>query len=186
MDKEKKSGQGLHYGVFDIETQRSAQEVGGWHKADQMGISCIVLYDSGTDRFYEYLENEVEAFIERLKTLDLVIGFNNKRFDNQVLSGYSDFNFNSLATLDILEEVHNQLGFRLSLDNLASVTLGSQKSADGLQALVWWKEGKIREIIDYRKMDVEITRDLYLFGKTNGYLLFKNKAGIEARIPVHW
>jgi len=40
-----------HYGVFDLETQRSAAEVGGWHRADLMKISCAVLYDSKQDRF---------------------------------------------------------------------------------------------------------------------------------------
>jgi len=34
------------YAVFDVETRRSAAEVGGWHRADRMGISVAVLYDS--------------------------------------------------------------------------------------------------------------------------------------------
>jgi DEAD/DEAH box helicase domain-containing protein len=41
----------LHFGVLDLETQRSAAEVGGWHRADRMGISCGVLYDSKKDTF---------------------------------------------------------------------------------------------------------------------------------------
>jgi DEAD/DEAH box helicase domain-containing protein len=118
--------------------------------------------------------------------LDLVIGFNIKRFDFRVLRGYSDFDFKTLPTLDILEEVHNHLGYRLSLDHLAGVTLGVKKTADGLQALRWWKQGRIREIIDYCKADVEITKDLFLYGKDNGYLLFKNKAKKTVRIPVKW
>ncbi len=175
-----------YYGVFDIETQRSAQEVGGWHKADLMGISCVVLYDSKEDAYLEFLEDQVPEFVKRLTNFDVVIGFNNKRFDNLVLRGYSNFNFDALPTLDILEEVQNHLGYRLSLDNLASVTLGSQKSANGLQALKWWKQGKIQKIVDYCKIDVKITKDLFLYGKENGYLLFKNKAGNSVRVPVNW
>ena len=83
-----------------------------------------------------------------------------------------------------LEKVHERLGYRLSLDHLATETLEVKKSADGLQALRWWKQGKIREIIDYCKIDVKITKDLFLFGKTNGFLLFKNKAGSRVRVPV--
>ncbi len=91
-----------------------------------------------------------------------------------------------LPTLDLLEEIHKQLGYRLSLDHLAKITLGSKKSADGLQALRWWKQGKIREIIDYCRQDVRITWEIYCFGNENGYLLFQNKAGNTVRVPVSW
>ncbi|MFQ5484862.1 MAG: Zn-binding domain-containing protein, partial [Desulfobacterales bacterium] len=181
-----KKQENVHFGVFDLETQRSAEEVGGWHKADLMGISCAVLYDSGDGTFYEFLEDQLPLLIRHLNTLDLVVGFNIKRFDYRVLSGYSGFDFQSLPTLDILEEVHKRLGFRISLDNLSKVTLGQRKSAGGLQALKWWKEGRIRKIIDYCRLDVAITRDLLLYGKKNGYLLFNNKAGKKVRIPVNW
>lgn len=176
----------IHFGVFDIETQLSAREVGGWHRADLMRVSCIVLYDSKDRVFHEYLEAQVEGLIDHLQRLDLVIGFNVKKFDYRVLSGYSAFNFQSLPTLDLLESVHTRLGFRLSLDHLAKETLGTPKSADGLQALRWWKQGKIREIVEYCTKDVEITRDLYLFGREHRYLVFKNKAGQTVRVPVSW
>lgn len=173
-----------HYTVLDIETQRSAQEVGGWHRADLMLVSCAVLYDSMTDTYFEFLENQIPDLIAHMSTCDAVIGFNIKRFDYKVLSGYSDFDFHSIHTIDLLEKVHERLGYRLSLDHLATETLDVKKSADGLQALRWWKQGRIREIIDYCKIDVEITKDLFLFGRDNGFLLFKNKAGSRVRVPV--
>lgn len=178
--------QNRYYGVFDIETQRSAQEVGGWHRADLMRISCAVLYDSKKDEFFEFLEDQVPQLIEHLQQFEMVVGFNIKRFDYRVLSGYSDFNFNKLPTLDILEEVHERLGYRLSLEHLARVTLGAKKTADGLQALRWWKQGRIREIIDYCKTDVAITRDLLIYGDKNGHLLFQNKAKNTVRLPLSW
>ncbi len=176
----------LHYGVFDLETQRSWNEVGGWHRADRMGISCAVLFDSKQNRYLEFLENRIGDFIEHLKTLPLVVGFNIKRFDYLVLRGYTDFDFSRLNSLDILEHIQQRLNYRLSLDHLASATLGAEKSANGLLALKWWKEGRIREILDYCIKDVELTRDLFLFGKKNQYLLFKNKAGQKVRVPVSW
>ena len=94
------------------------------------------------------------ALLRYLKTFDHMVGFNIKRFDYLVLSGYSDFNFQILPTLDILEDIHKQLGYRISLDNLARATLGTKKSADGLQALRWWKQGKLSEIIEYCTQDV--------------------------------
>ena len=180
------SASDIRFCIFDIETQRSAQEVGGWHRADLMKMSCAVLYDSKTDQYFEFLDDQVDQLIEHFNKCDLVVGFNVKRFDFRVLAGYSDFNFEKLSTLDILEDVHNRLGYRLSLDHLAKVTLGQKKTADGLQALRWWKQGRIREIIDYCKKDVEITKDLFLYGQKNGYLLFMNKAKKTVRIPVKW
>jgi DEAD/DEAH box helicase domain-containing protein len=176
----------LHYGVFDLETQRSAAEVGGWHRANLMKISCIVLYDSRQDRFIDFMESQIPRFIEYLQGLDLVVGFNIKRFDYQVLNGYSDFNFMQLNNLDILEEVKKHLGFRLSLSHLATACLGVDKTADGLQALQWWKEGRILEIIEYCRQDVKITRDLFHYGRKKGHLVFKNREDEMARIPVDW
>jgi len=171
--------------IFDIETQRSAKEVGGWHRADRMRISCAVLYDTKQKRFFQFYEDQALSLIGRLKRADLVVGFNSKCFDYRVLSRYSDFDFRKLHSLDILEEVHNYLGFRLSLDHLAQATLSVKKTADGLQALEWWRQGRIKEILTYCRADVEITRNLYLFGRKNRYLLFNSKTG-AMRIPVDW
>lgn len=176
----------VYYGVFDLETQKSAQEVGGWHNAHRMKVSCGVVYDSGDDRFHTYKDHEVTRFIEHLKRFELVVGFNIRRFDYHVLSGYSTYDFNQLQSLDILEKIHRQLGYRLSLDHLAKVTLNSEKSATGLLALKWWKEGKIDKIVEYCRKDVEITKELYLYGRRSGYLLFNNKAGRSVRVPVQW
>ncbi|MBU0485917.1 MAG: DEAD/DEAH box helicase [Proteobacteria bacterium] len=172
------------YGVFDLETKRSAEEVGGWHRAELMGISVAVLYDSMLDQYLVFREGEMAELVAHLQKLDLIVGFNNKRFDNKVLSAYTDFNLAGLPTLDLLEEVKNRLGYRLSLDRLAEHTLGVKKSADGLMALKWYKEGRIDKIIDYCRQDVKVTRDLYLFGVENRFLIFKNKAGSLVRCPV--
>lgn len=185
--KKKRKGMAIlpsHYGVFDLETKYSAAEVGGWHNADKMGISVAVVYDSLLDDFVTYLEDEVDRLIEHLFQLELIVGFNNRRFDNSVLTGYTNRNLNDLATLDLLEVVKLRLGYRLSLDRLAQCTLGSKKSADGLQALEWYKQGEIKKISRYCKKDVEITRDLMLYGLENEFFLFRNKAGKTVRLPV--
>lgn len=174
------------FAVLDLETRRSADEVGGWHRADRMGISCVCVYYSDRDETLSYSQDEVEALVEDLQRSSLIIGFNIKRFDYKVLTGHSAFDFSSLNTLDILEHVHRTLGYRLSLDHLAQATLGAAKSANGLLALKWWKEGRITEIIDYCKQDVAVTRDLYLYGLQHKHLLFTNKAKQAVRLPVNW
>ncbi|MCP3940976.1 MAG: DEAD/DEAH box helicase [Desulfobacteraceae bacterium] len=176
----------IRYGVLDIETRRSAQEVGGWNKAERMGVSCAVLYDSKSEKFHTFFQDEIDILCQALQRLDLVIGFNIISFDYKVLSGLSDFDFYGLPTLDLLMEVHKILGYRLSLDHLARQTLGRKKSANGLAALEWFKQGKMEKIIEYCTQDVRVTRDLYRFGKEKSFLLFKNKAEQEVRIPVRW
>lgn len=176
----------FRFGVIDIETQLSAQEVGGWHRADKMRVSCAVVWDSLTSSLVVFREEQLGCMFSLLEQMDLVVGFNVKRFDYKVLSPYCQLSLWSLPTLDILEEVSRRLGYRLALDTLASATLGAGKSANGLLALKWWKEGKVRKIIEYCKRDVVLTRDLFLFGHRNGYLLFTNKEGSLVRLPVDW
>lgn len=170
--------------VFDLETKYSAEEVGGWHRASKMGVSLVVLYDGRSGEYQTYLEDELAVFIEKICQSDLVVGFNNKRFDNQVLSAYCDSDLSALPTLDLLEEVHNYLGYRLSLNRLAEVTLQQVKSGDGLQALRWYKEGRMDLIREYCRKDVEITKNLLFYALENGYLLFCNKAKQEVRLPL--
>jgi len=174
------------YGVFDVETRRSAHQVGGWHRAERMGISVAVLYDNRTDRFIQFQEKEIEGLIDHLYDLDLVVGFNNKRFDNRVLSAYTSLRLSDLPSLDILEEITNQLGYRLSLDKLAEHTLGVKKSGNGLIALKWFKQGRMDLLEKYCRKDVEITRDLFLYGMRRQHLLFQNKAGMTVRLPVNF
>ncbi|MCP4672751.1 MAG: DEAD/DEAH box helicase, partial [Desulfobacula sp.] len=176
----------IRYAVLDIETRRSAKDVGGWNRAEKMGVSCVVVYDSKTDSYKEYLQDDIPLLCKDLQLFDLIVGFNIIQFDYKVLSGLSDFDFYSLPTLDLLQKIHERLGYRLSLDRLASQTLGIGKSADGLMALKWWKQGKIDKILKYCRQDVKVTRDLYLYGKENFFLVFKNKAGNRVRVPVHW
>ncbi len=172
------------YGVFDLETIRSAEEVGGWGQAHRMGVSVAVVYDSAMNDYVTYLEHEIDQLVEHLKSFDLVVGFNNKRFDNRVLSGYTDHDLNRLPALDLLEEVQKYLGYRLRLDSLAEHTLGTSKTADGLQALQWYKEGRLDLIRRYCQKDVEITKNLLLHGLEEGYFLFANKSKQTVRLPL--
>jgi DEAD/DEAH box helicase domain-containing protein len=172
--------------IVDVETQRSAEEVGGWHNKHLMRVAAAVVYDSREDAYQTFQEDRVHELIEKLKTGDLVVGFNIVDFDYAVLKAYTSFRFQQLKTFDLLQEVSRQLGYRLSLGHLAHKTLNTEKSADGLQSLQWFKEGKMDEIIAYCKKDVEITKDLFLFGLANGYLLFETKAGQRVRLPVEW
>lgn len=170
--------------VFDLETQLSAAEVGGWNKTYLMRVSCGIVWDSRTDEFTTYFEEDVQKLIEHLKAADLVVGFNCIGFDYSVLRGYTRYDFKNLETLDMLREIKEQLNFRVSLNSLAHSTLEKEKSADGLQALRWWKQGRLDLIEQYCRDDVAITRDIWRYGRDRGYLLFDRKDQGRMRIPV--
>jgi len=171
---------------FDIETQRSAAEVGGWHNAHLMRVAVAVVWDSSTGAFHSYGEKDVPALLAHLRAADLVVGFNVRRFDYKVLSGYADDDWSQLPTFDMLDAIHKRIGFRLKLDDLASETLGARKSADGLQSLRWWKEGRVDEIERYCQQDVALLRDLLEHAETHGHLVFRTRSGERVRLPAPW
>lgn len=172
---------------FDLETQKSAAEVGGWQNAHLMMVSVAVLFDSLEDHFYIFEEDQIDRLIECFSKADLVIGFNLKRFDYTVLAPYTNKNLNEIPTFDILENIYNRLGYRLSLDHLVKETLDKGKSADGLQALEWFKAGEIEKLTQYCKQDVILTRDLFLHGLEKGHLIYLNKKENErVRLLVDW
>jgi DEAD/DEAH box helicase domain-containing protein len=170
--------------VFDLETQRSAEDVGGWHNVHLMRLALAVTWDSRDGRFETFREAEVEALLAKLGAADLVIGFNVNRFDYRVLRGYTDRDLAVLPTFDLLDAVHARLGFRLGLGHLGEETLGVSKAADGLQALRWWSEGRLEEIERYCRADVAILRDLFEHARTRGHLLFRTKRGERVRLPL--
>lgn len=173
-----------HYLVFDVETRRSAAEVGGWNRADRMGVSIAVAYDSRADDFFTYTQEALPELFAHMRAAQLVVGFNSFRFDYAVLSAFAPFDLRALPGLDLLRRVQDSLKYRVSLDNLGQATLDEPKSADGLQALRWWQEGRLDDIAAYCRKDVDLTRRLYLFGLEHGWLLFTNKAGQRVRVPV--
>ena len=192
---------------FDLETQKSAEDVGGWANSHLMRLAVGVVWDSREQDFRVYLENEedrrklekqspgarvdglAEDLVRKLTEADLVVGFNVKGFDYAVLQPYANplgIDLQELPTLDMLAEVHKKLNHRLPLDNLARCTLGAAKSADGLQSLKWYKEGKLDPIIEYCKQDVRVTRDLFLFGEKEGHVLYDSRSRGPQRLEVDW
>jgi len=181
-----KTSNGHRILYFDLETQKSANDVGGWGNIHLMELAVGVVWDSLEQKFFSYLESEASQLVEKLKTASLVVGFNVLKFDYGVLQPYADFDLQEITTFDMLVDVQKILGHRLSLDHLAQNTLNVQKSADGLVSLEWYKEGKIDKIVEYCKQDVEITRDLFLYGEFHGYVKYKTRSGIVNDLMVDW
>jgi DEAD/DEAH box helicase domain-containing protein len=116
------------------------------------------------------------------------VGFNLIGFDIPVLSGYmAPGAINQISVCDMLEKIHKQHGFRVGLGNIAEATLGVGKSADGLQAIEWFKQGKFDQILEYCEQDVKVTKEIWEFGKNNGFVYFTPKGAVEKKqLKVNW
>ncbi|MBZ5587816.1 MAG: ribonuclease H-like domain-containing protein [Acidobacteriia bacterium] len=185
-DSARQAPTGRNVVVFDLETQRSFQDVGGRTAMRDLGMSIGVVYSFRDDTFRGFVENESDALINLLRSAELVVGFNLLGFDYEVLKGYKDVPFETLPTLDIMFHLQDRLGFRPKLDSVVQATLGAGKSADGLQALTWWKEGRLDLIEKYCTDDVRLTRDLYLYGRRNRHVLVSRYSGGPIKVDVDW
>lgn len=172
---------------FDLESQNLLNDVGGRTGIEKLRMSCGVTFSTERNEFAVYWEKDAFALIDELKSADRVIGFNLIGFDYQVLRPYAPgFNFASLRTLDLLQDIHRTLGFRLSLDSIAEASLGAKKSADGLKAVEWFRAGEMEKLAEYCKIDVDITRRVYEFGRDNGFVQYRSKLGSKLKVAVNW
>lgn len=171
---------------FDLETQRSADEVGGWDHIAAMGLSVGVTYSTTRGEYRIYPEKEVNDLIQELQRADLVVGFNNLRFDYEVLHGYTTLDLRQLPTLDMLVEIQAKLQHRLALDAIATATFGLEKTAEGLQAIRWFREGRLLEIAEYCCYDVKLTRLVHEYGARHRQLHYRNRFGKKLTVPVSW
>ena len=144
---------------FGISTQRSALEVGGWSKVDQMGLKDALTYDTTNRKYHNYTKSQVTNLINDLQTADLIVGFNQLQFDYQILSTHTDTDLSTLPNFDMLSKIEQTLNFRVSRDNLAYNTLGNSKNSKSLSTL---------------ENRVEITKKLFAHGCKEGYLSYHN------------
>lgn len=158
--------------VFDIETKNVFADVGKNDPA-LLDISIVGVYDSETDSYATYLEEELPKLWPIIERADILIGFNSDHFDIPLLNKYYPGDLTRLKSLDILKEIHGAYGRRMKLDQIAEGTLGKKKSGHGLDAIEWWKRGEIDKIRNYCLDDVRITKEIYDFALENNKLTFK-------------
>ncbi len=172
---------------FDLETQKSANDVGGWGHKDKMLMSVGVTYSTAEGKYQIYSEKRVQDLIKELLQADLVIGFNHIHFDYEVLMGYTVLDLKGqIPSLDLMVEMETHLGHRPKLEAVAAASLGAGKSADGLQAIKWWREGKIMEIAEYCCFDVKVTKLVHEYGVKHGFVRYTNRFNQTQDVPVNW
>jgi DEAD/DEAH box helicase domain-containing protein len=174
--------------VFDLETKRLANQVGGWSNIEKMGFAAGVTYNIDSGQFSRYTEDQVEGLISSINSADLIVGFNLIRFDFTVLKPYGLQLDQALLhkSVDLLDVIHSTLGFRLGLANLARATLGETKSADGVESVRWYEEGEIEKVLDYCEQDVRVTYQLWRYGINNGHVYYLDRRGNKIRVRINW
>jgi len=156
--------------VFDIETQNTFADVN--NDMRKFKVSVVSIYEYDTDKYTSFKEDELLKLWPYLEKASRLIGYNSEHFDLPILNNYYPGDLLQFPSLDIIKVVYKSLGRRLKLDDIVKATLDEAKSADGLQAIRWWKEGKIDEIIKYCEQDVRVTKNVYDFGLKHKQLFY--------------
>lgn len=177
----------MRYVVFDLETQNIFQEVGSSDPTD-LDISVATVYDSETDEYTTVTIDELHKLWPIIERADALVGYNSNHFDIPLLNKYYPGDLTTIKSIDMLEDIKNALGRRLRLDSVAQATVGAKKSADGLQAVRWWREGKIKEIMKYCEQDVKVTKQVFEYARKNGHIKFKDGARNRELVidTKHW
>ena len=164
---------------FDLETQRTANDVGGWDRKRDMGMSVGVTYSTTTGEYSIYSEKTVDGLVDQLRRADLVVGYNILHFDYEVLMGYT--------VLDLPSQRANMIAqTALQLEAIAQATLGVGKTAEGIDAIKWWRQGKLKEIAEYCCYDVKVTKLVHEHGRDNGELFYNDRFSNKQKMTVKW
>ena len=166
--------------VFDIET------IGDIRDLTTMKVTVVSIYEYETDKYTSFEEHELGALWPIFEKAERLIGYNSEHFDTPILDRYYAGDLTRLPQLDMLKVIKESSGKRYKLNDIAKATLQIEKSADGLQAMEWFKEGKLDEIKKYCEQDVKVTKEIYEFGKKNKMLYYPTLTGEILPIAVNF
>lgn len=173
--------------VFDVETKKAFDEVGGYFP-EKLGVSISGVYyrdeAAQTEWYRGFREEEFPEMFKLFETADRIVGFNTINFDMPALSPYYVGDLLALPNLDIMVELEKQLGHRVALDAVAKETLGEQKNGHGLDAIRYYHDGDWESLTKYCLQDVKVTKELYEYGLAHKKLMFKNKWNNLIEVPV--
>ncbi|HMO78638.1 MAG TPA: ribonuclease H-like domain-containing protein [Candidatus Paceibacterota bacterium] len=159
----------MNYLVFDIETTDIILD-------DPMNleIAVVSVYEKNNNSIKSFLKDQLHQMWPIFERVDFVVGYNSDHFDIPLLNKYYQGNLNSIKSIDILKYIKESFGKRVKLESVANGTLGYGKITSGIQAVEWWKQGKIDDVIKYCEQDVLITKDIFEYILENKKVKFKD------------
>ncbi|MFZ2152477.1 MAG: ribonuclease H-like domain-containing protein [Microgenomates group bacterium] len=181
---------------FDIETKKIFDDITTGNPAD-LGISIISVYKRTIDEKLREISGQMFSFWEEdfpsmwplFTNADRVIGFNTQHFDIPAVAPLAPYDFQKLNHFDIMTHVKDALGFRLSLNSIASESLGETKIDHGLNAVKYWAQHSpesLAKLKKYCEADVDVTRKVYDYGLAHGFLKFKDKWNSVRTLEVNF
>lgn len=170
--------------VFDIETIGNIRST---NLVESMEITVVGLFSFKDGAYHAYFRDELSTLADELKDAEMLVGYNNDHFDTPILNKYMPFDLTSIASLDIMKELQQEIGHRVGLNSVAGATLGDYKSASGKEAMVMWEEGRLDELKQYCLDDVKLTKEVFDFAFTKKKLNYTSKDGwLRIQVPMEW
>ena len=185
---------------FDLETQHTFQELGMFKGKDRdpakLRISLAgVLYEEDNNETYKFFsEKQTDELLEILKQANLVVGHNVCRFDYKCMQQYYKENIVDLLYEKTFDTLIKLLPYTddcwTSLDDLAQLNLGMCKPHSGEKIPKMWRDGLHKEVEDYLRNDLKMTKDFYNYAKKDGKVKYTHKDFCrivgEREVDVKW
>lgn len=168
--------------VLDLETKYTFRQQPDTKK---LGISVVAIYDYRDNQGKIFLESELSKLYPLLESASYVVGFNVRSFDLQVLQGYYPGKVEQFGVFDILEDIKEKIGHRLSLNDVLSATINKKKTGHGLQAIGYYENGEFEKLKQYCMDDTMLTKEIFDYGVKNNEIYYFNEAG-KSTIKVSW
>jgi len=150
----------MNYVTFDIETYSPS----GSDKINtsELQASVVGAYFSWLDSYIAFMEDEIVDFLNILKEVDLVIGFNQIWFDLPILQKYSNYPLLNLNNYDILLEFEKKVGYKAKLNDLCKANFTNDLKTDTYENFKnYHMEEQWGKLIDYCLNDVRLTQQLF-------------------------
>lgn len=150
--------------IFDLETRKGPDEVGGWGKTDQMGVSVLGAWRSDTAMYRVWTGDDLDEFIEWGNWADTIVGYNHLTFDYGVLSPLLNVSvLKQKKNIDLINVIRSAVGRRKSLDDVAWGTLGIRKTAgmESKEMPQLYREKQWGKLFKFVLDDTQITVKLF-------------------------
>ena len=184
----------VYVAVWDIETQEAINDMPGRFRDDKiklLNISCASIVKipsklcvdsadrekameaSTTHTFWidGVASESMESMVAMLVGAELVVGYNLCGFDWMVAKKYfvsfDEYDACLNKTHDVFSRVRDATGVWYKLDTLLQTNSLTSKTADGLQAIRWWKEGRREVLGEYCEVDTQQCARLSLLPGVN-------------------
>ena len=170
----------MNYLIYDCETIRpvldpkrdhfvhpGVEYADSWTDYVKMGIAVICAYESATDRYRVFFQDNFDEFKTLTGRVDLCIGYNNRRFDNPLLEANIGLRFDQHdcpVSYDLLAAIWESLGSSFvrgcSLDSMSRANGLPGKTCTGALAPVLWQQGNRGTVVDNCLHDVWLVKRL--------------------------